>query len=626
MVSLCDEFNLRKHGLKAQLQHRLLVFLGLAEATHSETIVGSPAAKEGLREGILQETGYLGVSTTVRFAAASPPVSPPRPLASTEPRPGASPSQSSFRQRQHQIKCICQVPSSNTAMVRCIYCLCLQHSVCMGRAPESKENNHHCELCRIILADPFWGVSESILPPSRLKPTVGRAQVFIGNSLHTHQSAERVFYLHAAMYERLKQSAGQVSIRLSCVLLQDAVPCRIHWPRHVSISLNGMPLRPYLRSTQVEMGINQRDQSLDISDKACSGRNVLTVQGTENGTWVLFLHWGKRRSSEQVKACMGVPETVLEAVERVKGSMCGGGGGDADEVHITHEVVSLNDPLTGTRMTKPARFCDGASGLQAFDLASFLSIVEKNRKWQDPTTLKNATIVQLRSDTYMQRIVDALKRFPGIENIEIDSAGQWRPEGFEVDFMSITESIESIEGILSQKPCGQPVSQGTSRVQLANPDADVDVDLADDEDETDAEEELRRAASTVKPVALNLPNKRAKLETGEEQVEIIDLLGESTDDETVQRVQHIRPNVMIPAGLRHAPSHSMAHIVQARNQAHVLNHQHRGVTLADVHPSVVAPVHAGNVRGRPDTLHLSSSSQHPSKRQNLQSQPTNHQR
>ena len=43
----------------------------------------------------------------------------------------------------------------------------------------------------------------------------------------------------------------------------------------------------------------------------------------------------------------------------------------------------------------PARFAD-ASGLQAFDLDSFLSMAARNRKWQDPDTLANSSVEQLQ--------------------------------------------------------------------------------------------------------------------------------------------------------------------------------------------------------------------------------------
>lgn len=49
-----------------------------------------------------------------------------------------------------------------------------QHCDCLGLAvPPAK---FLCELCRARLADPFWEVTEQVLPPSRLKPTVSGGQ------------------------------------------------------------------------------------------------------------------------------------------------------------------------------------------------------------------------------------------------------------------------------------------------------------------------------------------------------------------------------------------------------------------------------------------------------------------
>lgn len=114
-----------------------------------------------------------------------------------------------------------------------------------------------------------------------------------------------------------------------------------------------------------------------------------------------------------------------------------------DDLLVSQEVVSLKDPMSGQRMQVrpltgccvvwcgllqarlpwtphccmmpsiasslcpayhsshacvfqvPARFVD-ASGLQPFDLDSFLSMAQRNRKWQDPTTLNNSSVEQLQ--------------------------------------------------------------------------------------------------------------------------------------------------------------------------------------------------------------------------------------
>ena len=48
-----------------------------------------------------------------------------------------------------------------------------------------------------------------------------------------------------------------------------------------------------------------------------------------------------------------------------------------------HTVLSLKDPLTGSRIKMPVRFV-GTPGLVTFDLDAFLSVAERTRKWQCP--------------------------------------------------------------------------------------------------------------------------------------------------------------------------------------------------------------------------------------------------
>ena len=48
-------------------------------------------------------------------------------------------------------------------------------------------------------------------------------------------------------------------------------------------------------------------------------------------------------------------------------------------------------------------------GVTAFDLETFLSVVERSHKWQCPTSMKNATVYELQIDTFTQRILAQLK-------------------------------------------------------------------------------------------------------------------------------------------------------------------------------------------------------------------------
>ena len=70
-----------------------------------------------------------------------------------------------------------------------------------------------------------------------------------------------------------------------------------------------------------------------------------------------------------------------------------GAKGQAGGHALTHPSLSFRAPPCPPQV--PARF-SGASGLQPFDLDSLLSMAQRSRKWQDPSTLQNSTVEQLQ--------------------------------------------------------------------------------------------------------------------------------------------------------------------------------------------------------------------------------------
>jgi hypothetical protein len=59
-------------------------------------------------------------------------------------------------------------------------------------------------------------------------------------------------------------------------------------------------------------------------------------------------------------------------------------GDEEDEgVQIDTAALSLRCPLAGGRIRTPARFSE-VPGFGVFDLDAFLSVVQRNRKWQCP--------------------------------------------------------------------------------------------------------------------------------------------------------------------------------------------------------------------------------------------------
>jgi hypothetical protein len=86
----------------------------------------------------------------------------------------------------------------------------------------------------------------------------------------------------------------------------------------------------------------------------------------------------------------------------------GEGDESDDEVEIGRTVVSLRCPMSGSRMRVPARFAS-VGGLNAFDLDTFLDVVQRSRKWQCPHSMRNLPVQQLAVDGYLSHILSRLK-------------------------------------------------------------------------------------------------------------------------------------------------------------------------------------------------------------------------
>lgn len=71
-------------------------------------------------------------------------------------------------------------------------------------------------------------------------------------------------------------------------------------------------------------------------------------------------------------------------------------------------MVSLRCPMSGGRMRTPARFAS-VGGLNAFDLDTFLDVVQRSRKWQCPHSMRNLPVQQLLVDAYLSHILARLK-------------------------------------------------------------------------------------------------------------------------------------------------------------------------------------------------------------------------
>ena len=307
-------------GKKADIQNRLLAYFGLNASFGPGDISPSqvklePAARI-IKDVYFAYKGYQRDGTPPKL------ITPPS---------MASPSGRSSNSLV-TIRCICQSSIAKANMVHCTNSSCgiWEHAECVGMAIAAQTRDKFlCEQCRTALADPFWEPGDNLLPIAKLKPVLGSAPIRDSNGeVHPQQSAERAVYLSEQQLSGIRSSSDTERIQVACLLLEDSVPCRFHWPRNVTMRVNAMQYRPYGRSTSTKMGINQRDEAANVASLFLPGRNTVEVQAAEAGTWLLSLHRAKKRTLQQVKNLMAPKEAPAAAITRVKHLLHGGNGGD----------------------------------------------------------------------------------------------------------------------------------------------------------------------------------------------------------------------------------------------------------------------------------------------------------
>jgi len=565
LQNCAGRLGISKSGKKAEVQNRLLCYFGLNPVTgpgdisaavqgklessarmikdvycHSKGLTRNPSSSPGLGGPSCTPSGD-GIAMNGGGTATNSAVVAPTTVVTNGNgfhHPSSTKIKLNTKISGGIVRCLCKNSIAHSNMVQCSEPSCgvWQHADCIGEAAKSSDNTaFYCEQCRVHFADPFWKPLEQLLPVAKLKPMVGVPPIRDSyNEFHTQQGAELTVYLSGQQLSKGKSLPDSERVIASCLLLEDTVPCRLHWPRNVTMRVNRYPYRVYGRSTTSKMGINQRDEAANIASLCLAGRNTLDIQAVENGTWVILLHRVEARTVNQVKEMMRPVESVSEAVSRVKKLM------HDDELSIASQVVSVIDPWSGQRMTTPARFID-ASGLQAFDLDSFLSLAQRNRKWQDPTTLKNSTVRQLQVDTYIQKILACLSGAGGasleVREIVISDQGKWRPEGSveaSPRWFSIEEEEELVKKELREFYSGDDKQAGNGGGEAPahnTPSGRGSEGVFLSDTESDEEEELRKAASAVQKSAAQaaLIGQKRKVES-EPDPEVICLLSDSDDD------------------------------------------------------------------------------------------------
>ncbi|KAL7199404.1 hypothetical protein ACSBR2_021643 [Camellia fascicularis] len=428
LKDVLSQLGLSKQGKKQDLVERILAILS------DERVSGTWAKKNAVAK---EEVAKL-VDDAYRKIQASGATD----LASKGP--GLSDSSNVVRLKEEiedsyqmdKIRCPCGNSLQTDSMIKCedLKCHVWQHIGCVIIPEKPMEgvlpappDIFYCELCRLSRADPFWVTAKHPLYPVKL--TIANVPTDGSNPV---QSIEKTFQITREDREFFKQ---EHDVQAWCMLLNDKVPFRMHWPQHAELQVNGMPLRAINRPGSQLLGANGRDDGPVITPCTRDGINKISLTGCDSRVFCLGVRIVKRRTVQQIlnlipKESDG--ELFEEALARVR--RCVGGGtetanadSDSDLEIVADSIpVNLRCPMSGSRMKVAGRF-KPCLHMGCFDLEVFVEMNQRSRKWQCPICLKNYSLENVIIDPYFNGITSKMQNCgEDVTDIEVKPDGSWR--------------------------------------------------------------------------------------------------------------------------------------------------------------------------------------------------------
>ncbi|XP_074591185.1 LOW QUALITY PROTEIN: E3 SUMO-protein ligase SIZ1-like [Curcuma longa] len=353
----------------------------------------------------------------------------------------------SYKQEM-KVRCPCGKSLITESMIQCEdnRCRVWQHIDCViipekpGDSTPEVPSHFYCELCRINRADPFWITVKHVLFPVKLSSS-GLAD----DCINTVQNAERTFQLSRSDKDFLQRH--DFSLQVWSLLLNDKVPFRMHWPQFTELQVNGVLVRVVARPGSQLLGINGRDDGPVISTCSTEGVNKIVLSRNDARVFCFGIRLVKRRTVQQVLSLVPKEadgEQFQEALARVR--RCVGGGAEAENADSDSDIelvadsvtVSLRCPMTGSRIRVAGRFKPCAH-LKGFDLAAFVELNCRSRKWQCPLCLNNYALENIIIDPYFNCITSMLQNCgEDVTEIDVKPDGSWRVKG-EVEYRDLSK-------------------------------------------------------------------------------------------------------------------------------------------------------------------------------------------
>ncbi|WOL01918.1 E3 SUMO-protein ligase [Canna indica] len=328
-----------------------------------------------------------------------------------------------------KVRCPCGKSLNSESMIQCEdpRCRVWQHIACVI-IPENEVPSHfYCEICRINRADPFWVPIKQLLPPVKLSSCGITA-----DGTTTVQSVDRTYQLLRQDKELTQRP--DYDLQVWCLLLNDKVPFRMHWPQYSELHVNGVSVRVVTRPGSQLLGANGRDDGPVISTCSMEGINKIVLSRCDARIFCFGIRIAKRRSVPQVLSLVpkeAEGEHFQDALIRVRRCIGGADTDNADsdsdiEVVADSVTVNLRCPMSASRIRIAGRF-KPCVHMGCFDLETFVELNRRSRKWQCPICLKNYSLENIVIDPYFNRITSLLQNCgEDVTEIDVKPDGSWR--------------------------------------------------------------------------------------------------------------------------------------------------------------------------------------------------------
>ena len=185
---------------------------------------------------------------------------------------------------------------------------------------------------RVLACDPFWAAADA----PRLASTPGVVMAptrLVRSGSGNQQTLQRPFTLTSEQYELLRRDAAkgasgrEYQLQIACVMIDDPVVARLHWPFTASVRVNQAPLAVMYRQPGNALGKAGRDPVVEVPFALLTvGQNALFVSCNDKRAFSIVIRVARRRTLDQVKGLVPAPAGFPSARAFVERALGGGGG------------------------------------------------------------------------------------------------------------------------------------------------------------------------------------------------------------------------------------------------------------------------------------------------------------